>query len=106
VNFSPSERAALVNGLTSGTSTRANMLRQIAENERFVNTKRNKMFVSSALIRGLIYNKHGMLCPNLQSRLDRRPVRNSFIFHSTNQRGLAAAQCGKASPFRHATLLF
>jgi hypothetical protein len=34
-----------VNGLTSGTSTRANVLRQIAENERFVNAKRNEMFV-------------------------------------------------------------
>jgi hypothetical protein len=45
VSFSQSERTALVNGLTSGTSTRANVLRQIAENERFVNAKRNEMFV-------------------------------------------------------------
>jgi PA domain-containing protein/carboxypeptidase family protein/uncharacterized protein DUF4214 len=45
VSFSQSEREALVNALTSGTSTRAKVLRQIAENERFVNAKRNEVFV-------------------------------------------------------------
>ena len=45
VSFSQSERDALVNGLTSGTATRAEVLRQIAENERFVAAKRNEQFV-------------------------------------------------------------
>ena len=44
VSFSQSERDALVNGLSSG-STRADVLRQIAENERFVAAKRNESFV-------------------------------------------------------------
>ena len=45
VAFSQSERNSLVNGLTGGTLTRASALRQIAENERFVATKRNAAFV-------------------------------------------------------------
>jgi hypothetical protein len=45
VNFSQGEREALVSGLNSGASTRANMLRQIAEDVRFVNAKRNETFV-------------------------------------------------------------
>jgi hypothetical protein len=45
VSFSQSERDSLVNGLTSGTSTRAEVLRQIVENERFVASKRNERFV-------------------------------------------------------------
>ena len=45
VSFSQSERDALVSGLNSGTLTRADVLRQIAENERFVNAKRNETFV-------------------------------------------------------------
>ena len=45
VAFSQGERDSLVSGLDSGTSTRANVLRQIAENDRFVNAKRNKAFV-------------------------------------------------------------
>jgi hypothetical protein len=44
VSFSQSERDALVNGLSSG-ATRADVLRQIAENERFVAAKRNESFV-------------------------------------------------------------
>jgi hypothetical protein len=45
VGFSQSERDTLVSGLNSGTSTRANVLRQVAEDERFVNAKRNDAFV-------------------------------------------------------------
>jgi hypothetical protein len=45
VSFSQSERDALVNGLNGGTSTRADVLRQIAENDGFVSAKRNEMFV-------------------------------------------------------------
>ncbi|MEP6820077.1 MAG: DUF4214 domain-containing protein, partial [bacterium] len=45
VDFSQSERAALVNVLSNGTSTRAGVLRQITENERFVAAKRNETFV-------------------------------------------------------------
>jgi hypothetical protein len=45
VSFSQSERDALVNGLNASTTTRADVLRQIAENERFVNAKRNATFV-------------------------------------------------------------
>ena len=45
VSFSQSERDALVDGLSSGASTRADVLRQIAENERFVAAKRNESFV-------------------------------------------------------------
>ena len=45
VSFSQSERAALVNGLNSGTATRAEVLGSIAEDGRFVSAKRNEMFV-------------------------------------------------------------
>jgi hypothetical protein len=45
VSFTAAERSALVNSLNTGTSTRANVLRQIAENERFVSAKRNATFV-------------------------------------------------------------
>jgi len=45
VSFSQSERDVLVNMLNSGASTRAVVLRQIAENERFVAAKRNESFV-------------------------------------------------------------
>jgi len=45
VAFSRSERNDLVSGLTSGNLTRAGALRQIAENESFVNAKRNATFV-------------------------------------------------------------
>ena len=45
VSFSSGERDALVNSLNSGTSTRADVLRQVAENEQFVSAKRNEMFV-------------------------------------------------------------
>ena len=44
-SFTDSERDALVSGLTSGIMTRAEVLRQIAENERFVSAKRNETFV-------------------------------------------------------------
>ena len=45
VDFSQSERATLVNALSSGTSTRAEVLRQITEDGRFVAAKRNEAFV-------------------------------------------------------------
>jgi hypothetical protein len=45
VNFSQDERSGLINGLNGGTSTRAEVLRAIAENERFVAAKRNEAFV-------------------------------------------------------------
>jgi hypothetical protein len=45
VSFSSSEREALVNGLNSGTLTRATALRQIAEDGRFMAAKRNEAFV-------------------------------------------------------------
>jgi hypothetical protein len=45
VSFSPGERNALVNGLGSGTLTRAGALRQIAEDGRFMAAKRNEAFV-------------------------------------------------------------
>jgi hypothetical protein len=45
VSFSQSERDALASGLSIGTSTRADVLRQIAENDRFVSAKRNATFV-------------------------------------------------------------
>ena len=44
ISFSATEREALVGGLNSGT-TRAEALRSIAENERFVSAKRNEAFV-------------------------------------------------------------
>ena len=45
VDFSQGERSSFVNALNGGTSTRAEVLRQIAENERFVSAKRNEAFV-------------------------------------------------------------
>jgi hypothetical protein len=45
VSFSGGERAALVNALNGQTATRADVLRQVAENQQFVNAKRNEMFV-------------------------------------------------------------
>jgi hypothetical protein len=39
------DRNALVNGLTSGSLTRAAVLRQVVENEGFTRAKRNEMFV-------------------------------------------------------------
>ena len=45
VSFTQGEREALVSGLNSGTSTRADVLRQIAEDGRFANAKRNESFV-------------------------------------------------------------
>jgi predicted extracellular nuclease len=45
VKFSDSERAAFVNSLTSGSTTRTELLKTIAEDSRFVNAKRNEMFV-------------------------------------------------------------
>ncbi|MCA1607659.1 MAG: DUF4214 domain-containing protein, partial [Acidobacteria bacterium] len=45
VNFSQGERDALVNSLNSGTSTRADLLLQIAEDDRFTKAKRNETFV-------------------------------------------------------------
>ena len=39
------DRNALVNGMNSGSLTRAGVLRQVAENEGFVNAKHNEMFV-------------------------------------------------------------
>jgi hypothetical protein len=44
VNFSISERNKLVSELNNG-ATRAGVLRQIAENDRFVSAKRNSTFV-------------------------------------------------------------
>jgi hypothetical protein len=45
VSFGQGERDALVNGLNSGTLTRATALRQIAEDGRFMAAKRNEAFV-------------------------------------------------------------
>jgi subtilisin-like proprotein convertase family protein len=45
VSFSQAERTRLVSGLSDGSSTRADVLRQIAENESFVSAKRNSTFV-------------------------------------------------------------
>ena len=44
VEFSAAERDAFVNRLSAGTS-RAEVLQQIAENDRFVSAKRNETFV-------------------------------------------------------------
>jgi len=44
VSFSPDERNAFISALNAG-ATRGEVLRQIAENERFVSAKRNEMFV-------------------------------------------------------------
>jgi hypothetical protein len=45
VSFSSAERDALVNGLVNGTQSRADTLRSIAENGRFVSAKFNDTFV-------------------------------------------------------------
>ncbi|HBB87027.1 MAG TPA: hypothetical protein DC047_05380, partial [Blastocatellia bacterium] len=45
IKWSQAERDALVNGLTSGTQTRAAVLGQVAGDQRFVSAKRNQMFV-------------------------------------------------------------
>jgi hypothetical protein len=45
VNFTDSERAALVNGLMDGTLTKAQALGRVAQNERFVKAKFNEAFV-------------------------------------------------------------
>jgi subtilisin family serine protease len=45
VSFTTSERDALVSGLTTGALTRARVLQQIVEDERFVSRKRNEAFV-------------------------------------------------------------
>jgi hypothetical protein len=45
VSFTASERDALVSGLGTGTMTRAEALRSIAENNRFANAKFNEAFV-------------------------------------------------------------
>ena len=45
VNYNQGEKAALVTRLTAGMSTRADVLRQIVEDERFVDAKRNESFV-------------------------------------------------------------
>ena len=45
ISFTPSERDALVNGLTFGTLTRAGVLQRIAEDVRFVAVKHNEAFV-------------------------------------------------------------
>lgn len=45
VSFTTAERDALVNGLTSGTATRAGVLRQIVENQRFAAAKFSEAFV-------------------------------------------------------------
>jgi hypothetical protein len=44
-SFTAGERDALVGGLTTGTMTRAEALRSIAENNSFVNAKFNEAFV-------------------------------------------------------------
>ena len=45
ISLTPSERGALVNGLTLGTLSRAGVLQRIAEDERFVRAKSNEAFV-------------------------------------------------------------
>jgi Domain of unknown function (DUF4214) len=45
VSFSQGERNKLVSDLNAGASTRAEVLRQITENDRFVSAKRNAAFV-------------------------------------------------------------
>jgi hypothetical protein len=45
VAFTAAERDALVSGLVNGTQTRAETLRSIAEDGRFVNAKFNETFV-------------------------------------------------------------
>lgn len=45
VPFTQAKRDALVNGLNSGTETRATVLRKIVENESFAQSQRNRAFV-------------------------------------------------------------
>ena len=45
VSFTNSERDALVSSLNNQTSTRADVLREVVENDRFVSAKRNATFV-------------------------------------------------------------
>jgi hypothetical protein len=45
VSFTDAERAALVNGLNEATLSRAGVLQQVAQNERFVRAKFNEAFV-------------------------------------------------------------
>src|SRR4030095_12820365 len=45
VPFADSERQALISALNTSTATRAEVLRQIAENRQFVESKRNALFV-------------------------------------------------------------
>ncbi|MCU1268599.1 MAG: multicopper oxidase type 3 [Acidobacteria bacterium] len=45
VDFSASERRALVDGLTGGTLTRSRALQRITENQQFINARRNEAFV-------------------------------------------------------------
>jgi hypothetical protein len=45
VSFTQSEREALVNGLNTGASSRAEVLRNIVEDQRVVDAKRNQTFV-------------------------------------------------------------
>jgi hypothetical protein len=45
ISWTQSERDALVNGLASGTQTRAGALGQIAGDQQFIAAKRNQMFV-------------------------------------------------------------
>ncbi|HSS20394.1 MAG TPA: hypothetical protein VLL54_09995 [Pyrinomonadaceae bacterium] len=44
-SFTPDERMALISGLANGTQTRADVLRAIAENPRFMSAKFNETFV-------------------------------------------------------------
>jgi uncharacterized protein DUF4214 len=45
VSFTRIERDVLLNSLNAGTASRADVLRQIAENDQFVRAKRNATFV-------------------------------------------------------------
>lgn len=45
VSFSPSERDGMVSSLNAGTSSRAEVLMRIVEDERFISAKRNETFV-------------------------------------------------------------
>jgi hypothetical protein len=45
VSFSQAARAALVSSLNNQTATRAEVLREVAENDQFMNAKRNEAFV-------------------------------------------------------------
>jgi hypothetical protein len=45
ITFTSAERNALVSGLATGTQTRVEVLRSIAENSLFADAKRNEMFV-------------------------------------------------------------